>query len=641
MSYEPVSGTAPVSIRGAANGAPSGRGIANALRGAGIVKDRNNTMEIDGGIATGPSRGAGRRNSNRSAGPMDQAGRHRATNNTPYGKPPASALPVRPGSNIVNLNRRGVGRPPPGGQRGRRAAEGTPEIVKTMNAERQRVQRVDHTKLSEKLGSEEMKAWLRSKVIAEGVMDLSNLSDDAWLKKEGIFPPGHPDAPPQAGLVFWRLIDTVIQKPTNTPVHTLSLANNGFHNLFQLSKLPMCLPYLRALDLSNNPLKRANLLDELLTTSERKGKANGGIGGLKSLTELKLNGVEFREKELARGADGAESYKHIILQKFPGLLILDGVPLNRIVFPVVRKPRIGRNLEERQVFTKVPFSFPVDVQTRFSDTEATTSFVNAFCAMFFPLFDSDRSRLLPGYAPNATISVSANTLSSRSYQHTDIEKSRSSRPNPVGFGKWTELPARNFFRNPTDVKTRMLTLHSPVNQDDLMEFWRRIPETQHPLEDAGKWLMDTWVVDGSGMESKICAVIQGEFRELPSGTYRSFSRTFILAISPENSPAQLAGWQATILSDMMTVSSYYGTASFDERRSVAVNGVSIVAASPAPAVAPNGENQEALISQVRQRTGMNVTFATMCLSQNEWSLEKALQNFEEIKSSIPAEAYQQ
>jgi nuclear RNA export factor len=37
---------------------------------------------------------------------------------------------------------------------------------------------------------------------------------------------------------------------------------------------------------------------------------------------------------------------------------------------------------------------------------------------------------------------------------------------------------------------------------------------------------------------------------------------------------------------------------------------------------------------------MNVQFATMCLAQNGWDFEVALKNFEEIKATIPAEAYQ-
>lgn len=85
-----------------------------------------------------------------------------------------------------------------------------------------------------------MKAWLESRMIAEGVLDMSvsshqatmvsrskliwemvkNLPNDEWIKSNGIFPPGHPHAPPTAGLVFWRLIDQTFQKVP----HSLSLS---------------------------------------------------------------------------------------------------------------------------------------------------------------------------------------------------------------------------------------------------------------------------------------------------------------------------------------------------------------------------------------------------------------------------------
>ena len=81
--------------------------------------------------------------------------------------------------------------------------------------------------------------------------------------------------------------------------------------LHQLERLPYSLPHLRALDLSDNPIRHIGELDELLAEGERKGKATAGIGSLKSLTELKLNGCLFREKMLAN-ANGAETYQQWI-----------------------------------------------------------------------------------------------------------------------------------------------------------------------------------------------------------------------------------------------------------------------------------------------------------------------------------------
>ena len=69
-----------------------------------------------------------------------------------------------------------------------------------------------------------------------------------------------------------------------------------------------------------------------------------------------------------------------ILRRFPGLLILDGVNLNRVVFGLERKPKIKRSDDERAVLRRTPFTFPVDVQPGFIDNDLVKSFVMSFCA---------------------------------------------------------------------------------------------------------------------------------------------------------------------------------------------------------------------------------------------------------------------
>jgi nuclear RNA export factor len=95
----------------------------------------------------------------------------------------------------------------------------------------------------------------------------------------------------------------------------------------------------------------------------------------------------------------------------------------------------------------------------------------------------------------------------------------------------------------------------------------------------------------------------------------------------------------------MIVTSYLSSGAYDNRRSIAAFGVTIVRPTPvSPGANANAAgappNQDMLVEQMRQRTGMNVQFATMCLAQNGWDFEVALKNFEEIKATIPAEAYQ-
>lgn len=114
-----------------------------------------------------------------------------------------------------------------------------------------------------------------------------------------------------------------------------------------------------------------------------------------------------------------------------------------------------------------------------------------------------------------------------------------------------------------------------------------------------------------------------------------------------------------ILSDILVVSQYLSPGAYQAERSLAQNGVTInpppdavssaaavpaVAAVGAPAAAgavPTDAQKEALLAQMRQATGMNAQFAGMCLEQNGWDYEVAMRNFEDIKATIPPEAFQQ
>ena len=343
-----------------------------------------------------------------------------------------------------------------------------------------------------------------------------------------------------------------------------------------------------------------------------------------------------------------------ILRRFPSLLVLDGVKLNRIVFELERRPKVRHDEVVRARYRERPFSFPADVKEQFVENDIVKTFVMQFCAKyvrpntpaaiadqggrFFPMFDNDRASVLPAYDEKATISLTPNTLISRSYQANKVQTSYRDRPRPIGFEAWTGLPGRNFLRNATSITQRMKTLKSPMDVPELLKWWSAIPKTKHPLTDPSKWCIDAWVIGGEGVNTKLCAMIQGEFQEMPSETFRSFSRTFILADAPQGSSAQLAGWPAMILSDIMVVHAYFLPHAFDSERSIAKDGVTIV--PPSGGATANDTHRDSLITQIRARTGMNVQFATMCLEQNGWVLDTAIKNFEEIKGTIPPEAFQ-
>ena len=119
------------------------------------------------------------------------------------------------------------GRPLPTSAQLKRLPAGTPPILKGDAAQRMKEKKASQSKLSEMLRSEEMKQWLRSRLIEPGVLSMAvsrlngwrgtrltiqSLQTDPWLKEHGILPPGHRDAPETSGAVFWKLIDNVLQE---------------------------------------------------------------------------------------------------------------------------------------------------------------------------------------------------------------------------------------------------------------------------------------------------------------------------------------------------------------------------------------------------------------------------------------------
>lgn len=128
------------------------------------------------------------------------------------------------------------------------------------------------------------------------------------------------------------------------------------------------------------------------------------------------------------------------------------------------------------------------------------------------LFDANRAETLYGYNNDATISIAANTLPSRSFQSSEVNRSRGARPAPISFEAWVSLPGRNFFRSCTTIEQRTATLKSPMDQEELLRWWsKRVPKTEHPLSDASKWSIDAWYFDDN--QERISAIVQGEFQE--------------------------------------------------------------------------------------------------------------------------------
>lgn len=56
-------------------------------------------------------------------------------------------------------------------------------------------------------------------------------------------------------------------------------------------------------------------------------------------------------------------------------------------------------------------------------------------------------------------------------------------------------------------------------------------------------------------------------------------------------------------------------------------------------VFPKPEAQRQLVLSVCARTRLNVNYAVECLNGNAWDLERAIANFEQVKETLPKDAF--
>lgn len=144
--------------------------------------------------------------------------------------------------------------------------------------------------------------------------------------------------------------------------------------------------------------------------------------------------------------------------------------------------------------------------------------------------------------------------------------------------------------------------------------------------------------------------VHGEFAEAPSQGVRSFDRTFVVAPAPPGSMAANLGWPCVIITDQLTIRNYAGTDAWSPQAqqstptgAPAQQGVPAATSqsaqqgqAPAPGLAPE---QHSLAVELAARTKLKYSFAVQCLADNQWNPQLAMQRFEELRASIPAEAF--
>ena len=177
-------------------------------------------------------------------------------------------------------------------------------------------------------------------------------------------------------------------------------------------------------------------------------------------------------------------------------------------------------------------------------------------------------------------------------------------------------------------------------------------------------------------EDGIKCSVSGRLQEVQKGTpyVRIFRRDFHLVPPPEASAASVGGWPCVVQSEVFSLAKDVAAGGAGTGTSASSAGAATAASSSASApavtaavapaaamgVSPTVEQQQAMVMQLSQATGMNLVFSEQvgcylhyplrspsascfrsvsltnasrfqCLSGNEWSYDAAMANFQQLQ----------
>ncbi|KAJ6608686.1 hypothetical protein B0H10DRAFT_2438921 [Mycena sp. CBHHK59/15] len=469
-------------------------------------------------------------------------------------------------------------------------------------------------------------------------LNLDSMADDQMLQRYRLSAPGAGGGTAREAGVIFKLAARL--KP---PVETLSLANNSLTGQ-HLTYLDKYLPRIANLSLQNNNLRAWKDLEYISSRREK----------LVNLRELVLMGNPLRETEYQAGH--SDRYKREIARRFITLELLDQEAIAQISFDVAQGSSSNPDSTAAgKVKRPSATSFPFEMGPSFIDG-VDPALVSTFLSRFFPAFDDQRPSLGDVYTPASTFSHSANTSIP---QRARVEGVYTSREMPnqrkLEWTAWIGNGSRNLHRLSGD---RVIdALH--IGSQDIVQALVKLPMTKHDILGAPeKFCVDAFLA-GPGL----LVIVHGQFIEAPSQGVRSFDRTFMLAPAPEGSRAKMSGWDVVILSDQWTIRG------FSKHDAWTPGPMLVQATVEAPRVAtpvqpqqltpqqllqqyqlslpPNQlallnsipEFQRPLVAQVCLRTGLVIKYSLDCLTNNGWDLERAIANFEQVKATLPIDAF--
>ncbi|KAI0360121.1 NTF2-like protein [Trametes cingulata] len=463
------------------------------------------------------------------------------------------------------------------------------------------------------------KEWVKRRWNAEAkFLNLERMNQDDFLKRHRLVSPASPDASGKEAQVVFKIASKL-----RPEVETISLAHNGLTSGRIMSTLAHYLPKLANLSLEGNSLSGWKEVDYI----------SGKRGRLEQLRELVLIGNPMRELEYKNNR--AQQYKSEIARRFPSLEILDGEPVARVGFDA---PTASASTSTRP-HTNLS-SFAWNMEPSFI-AGVDGSIVSNFFIRYFPLFDNQRGALLDVYAPDATFSFSANTGIPPRARIEGIHVSKEF-PNQrkLEWAPWLSgglFGSRNLNRITGGLQKLTQSLH--LGNEQAVKAMADLPATRHDIAGSPeKFSVDAFPIR-QGERTNLLVTIHGQFVELPSEGIRSFDRSFVLAIAPDGSRAKQSGWDVVILSDQLVIRAYSSHEAWRPGPMRVQAGDLLPSPGLQQALSPLPEPQRSLMQDLILRTRLNLQFAEDCLKTNNWDLERALANYEQVKANLPSDAY--
>jgi nuclear RNA export factor len=439
------------------------------------------------------------------------------------------------------------------------------------------------------------------------LLDLSALGTDETLRSMDVFSQGS-----RAEKAFRALLRIATDQypkteEKNEAFQAVSIASNEINDVGQVFQLAIDLPRLKRLDLSGNNL------DTMSKLSKWRHR-------FKNLEELHVTG-----NPVAAQSDFVSE----MLRWFPTLQNLNGQQ--------VRTPQEVAEFQKAHEPTPIP-SLPSNLR------DGENGVAPAFLQAFFPMYDTDRDRLVSEfYDDDSWFSLSVMPGSGRALPWKSYMK---------------------FSRNVQKIGSRSASTQQRLFTGGslIADLWKALPPTRHPgMDQSHQWLVDCHTFphladpSGQGFAMGLIIIVQGQFEEADLsqnlfGT-RTFSRTFILGPSKPNNPPPQHPYR--VISDELTLHNWTPSptstpvpaTTMTPQQSVAPIAIptvapAVVPAQPAQLAEPDDALKAQLIQAISQTTGMTAEYSELCLrGPANWNYELALQSFEQQKANLPPSAF--